>query len=346
MRIDTRKPRQAEASTFLELPQALSQPGILSARHACTEVRETHLSYLFFTEHEVYKLKKSVRRPFVDLSSVAARLHNAQLEILLNRRLAPQLYLGLSQVTHRSDRVIALDGQGETIDWLVRMHRLPADRMLDCLIDSHAVANDDLACLTTTLDSFYAGAKRISVSPTDYLASWHRRLHEERSLLLRPELALPEQLITVLTHELETMLLTDENLFSVRVHGGHIVDGHGDLRPEHICLTDTCTIFDCLEFSASLRTLDTADELAYLAMELRVLGADDLAAAVVATCHALGGDVVPPLVHSFYTCYRALLRARLCVWHLYDCSTTEEEKWRRKTHAYLSLASEELGKNR
>jgi aminoglycoside phosphotransferase family enzyme len=346
MGVNTKESSLADAPGPLGLTHALSHSGILGSHLGQIDVQETHLSYLFFAEREVYKLKKPVLRPFIDLSTVAARLYNANLEIQLNRRLAPNIYYGLKRITRHREGFLELDGQGETIDWMVHMRRLPSSRMLDILLVSEALSTSDIDLLAQTLVNFYASTKRIAMSPSDYLAAWLRRLNHEKSLLLRTELAVPETLIKSVVHELETILTTDEKLFSSRVCDSQIIDGHGDLRPEHICLAEDCTIFDCLEFSASLRALDTADELAYLDMELNFIGGADVAEALRATYLELSGNIVPPIVHSFYFCYRALLRARLSIWHLYDCQPADIDKWRRKAAAYLDLAAHELGKNR
>ena len=329
-----------------ELPLALQHPEVFGSKCDHVLLRETHLSYLFFTEREVFKLKKPVLKPFVDLSTADARLFNARLEIALNRRLAQSVYYGLTKVTRNTEGQIILDGSGVVIDWLVHMRRLPHDRMLDVLAKSDSVETDDVDKLSSKLVTFYQLTRKSTLAPEAHLELLLRRLKIEHDLLLRTELDLPATLVESLISELENLLITDHRLFNARVCDARIVDGHGDLRPEHICLTDDCPIFDCLEFSPDLRILDSADELAYLTLELTYLGANEIGTAIRETYQAMSDDHIHPVVHSFYLSYRAMLRARLCLWHLYDCPPMEQKKWRHKALSYLTLASLELGKSR
>ena len=127
-----------------------------------------------------------------------------------------------------------------------------------------------------------------------------------------------------------------------RVRLGHIVDGHGDLRPEHICFADPIAIFDCLEFSSELRQVDPFDELAYLGMESAQLRAPALGPGIIAKVADRLGESSPHQLVSLYTAWRAVLRARLAVAHLLDPVPRRPERWEPLASRYLHLAEQAL----
>jgi aminoglycoside phosphotransferase family enzyme len=120
------------------------------------------------------------------------------------------------------------------------------------------------------------------------------------------------------------------------------VDGHGDLRPEHICFADPIAIFDCLEFNSELRQVDPFDELAYLGMECALLGAPLLGPKIIARVAARLGESSPDKLVPLYTAWRSVLRARLAVAHLLDAVPRCPEKWEPLASGYLNLADRAL----
>jgi len=122
------------------------------------------------------------------------------------------------------------------------------------------------------------------------------------------------------------------------VEEGHIVEGHGDLRPEHVYLGERLEILDCLEFNRAFRILDTADELAYLAMECTFEGDPRVAAWLFDEYADVSGDTPPEDLTAFYKCHRAMLRAKLAIWHLDNLPPPDREKWTGRARQYLELA--------
>jgi aminoglycoside phosphotransferase family enzyme len=127
-----------------------------------------------------------------------------------------------------------------------------------------------------------------------------------------------------------------------RVRLGHIVDGHGDLRPEHICFADPIAIFDCLEFNSELRQVDPFDELAYLGLESAQLQAPPLGPKIIAKVADRLDESPPHRLLSLYTAWRAVLRARLAVAHLLDPAPRRPERWEPLASRYLHLAEQAL----
>lgn len=305
-------------------------------------VVETHMSYVFLAGDRVYKLKKPARFPFLDFSTIAARERNCREEARLNRRLAPDVYLGVVPLTFDATRGLALDGDGAVVDWLVEMRRLPQEAMLDRLIRDGRLTQARIEALCDTLADFYRRAERSSIAPKDYARRFFREQEENRDILTRRDFALDHGRLPILLDALDARLTACRSLLEERVAVGALVDGHGDLRPEHICLCEPIVIFDCLEFNAELRQVDPFDELAFLGVECAQLGAERLGPQLVEKVAERLSCAPPRQLVSLYAAWRAVLRARLCVAHLLDATPREPEKWEPLAARYLDLAQRAL----
>ena len=172
--------------------------------------------------------------------------------------------------------------------------------------------------------------------------AYRQRLAEEigacRAELEQPVYALGRDRVGAVANALITSLGASEALILERVEGRRIIEGHGDLRPEHVCLLEPPVVIDCLAFNRDLRILDAADEISYLALECERLEAAWFGAAVVeAYRQAAGDDVARELVH-FYAAFRALVRAKLAAWHTHDAPPEARAKWIGRALEYLALA--------
>jgi aminoglycoside phosphotransferase family enzyme len=299
---------------------------------------ETHMSWVFLADGWAYKLKKPVRYEFLDFSTPEARRLDCEEEVRLNRRLAPDVYVGTVPLTLDPEEGLQLEGTGHPVDWLVKMRRLPAARMLDQALAAATVAPDDAARVTAVLARFYRSLAPIEMSTDAY----RRRLTDEtnacRTELGRSVYGLGADRITSVAHGLIAFLERNEGLIRTRVEAGRIVEGHGDLRPEHVCLLEPPVVIDCLAFNRDLRILDAGDEVSYLAMECERLGAAWFGTSIVEGYRgAAGDDIAEALVH-FYSAFRALVRAKLAVWHTHDAPSEALEKWIGRALQYLDLA--------
>jgi aminoglycoside phosphotransferase family enzyme len=297
------------------------------------------MSWVFLSADEVYKLKKPVQLPYLDFSSLQRRRAACNAELLLNRRLAPHVYKSVVALTrHGTD--MAIGGSGEVIDWLVVMRRLNEDRTLESLLRSRQLAARQVEPLITVLKRFYRHAAKVRVSPTRHVQQWHGNLAANRPVLFDSKLGLPSHLVRRIDRRQREFLRHHSDLLAARVHQRMIVDGHGDLRPEHIWPQPPVTIIDCLEFNAELRAVDPLDELAFLQVECDMLGAARLGARIACQVSAsLPGGFVPKLF-AFYFSYRATLRARLAIAHLLEERPRSPEKWRPLALRYLRLADQ------
>lgn len=329
---DPAQPSIEEKVAFLRRPE--SYPG----RPAAIEVIETHMSWVFLSEASVYKLKKPVRRAFLDFTTLESRRRNCEREVELNRRLARDVYLGIVPLTCPARGGFELGGEGTAVEWLVKMRRLPAHRMLDHAIRAGTVRREDLRKLTDCLARFYRRAERVATSVQAYRGRFLEGIEETRRELAEPHYGLPAPQVEHLAAAQTRFIVECGGMLDARALEDRIVDAHGDLRPEHVCLNAEPRIIDCLEFKRELRLLDPADELAFLAMECERLGAAALGGKILDQCLTAGGDRAPDALISFYKTYRACLRAKIAVWHIADHEIQGTEKWRERGLEYLALA--------
>ena len=314
----------------------LSRPSTYGPAVTAVERIETHMSLVFLTDPFVYKLKKPVVYPFLDFGTPAVRERSCREEIRLNRRLAPDVYLGLSKITRRNDGTLALDGEGEVVDWLVRMRRLPRERLLDHRIAEGTVTPAQIEPLAEVLARFYGALppSRLSADQVlDQLISEHQ---VNRSVLKGFEPQSSEPLLA----EVQRFLDCDADLLRARVAAGRIVDGHGDLRPEHVCLNTPPVVIDCLEFNERLRQVDPFDEITFLGLDCARLGAPWIGPLLLQRLRASLGDDIDPRLLRFYAHYRACIRARLALSHLAEPSPREADRWQPLARTYLRLGRE------
>jgi len=336
----TRSNRTGTATTV----RFLRQPRTYPERPRQVEVIETHFAWVFLTDAYAYKLKKPVFRGPMDYRTIAARKRACCDELILNRRLAPQTYLDVLPITRGSDGALALGetGHGRIVDWVVKMRRLEAARMLDRTISEDHLHMHDLTALVARLTRFFDAAVRQPMSSSRYIEHLAARTARNQRELCARDLRLNQRLVTRITGMQFAFLAEQES--SVGARAELLIDGHGDLRPEHVFLGSDCDepcVIDCLEFDAGLRWLDPAEEVAFLALECRMLGAPTVSRTLLA-CYrstALTPPDVP--IMDFYMSQSALTRAKLAAWHVRDPQIARHAPaWRTRAHRYLLLAAQ------
>ena len=175
----------AEKVAFLERPESYPEfPGAV-------EPIETHLAWVFLTNRHAYKLKKPARYPFLDFGTLAARRHDAEEEVRLNRRLAPGVYLGVVALVVDRRGNLVLEEEGEPVDWLVKMRRLPRARMLDTAIASETVDDAGLQAVAELLAAFYRTTDRVAVTPTAYRRRFQEEIEADARAAAEPRYGLP-----------------------------------------------------------------------------------------------------------------------------------------------------------
>ena len=294
----------AKANTFIRsLLRAAAFP------HPIAEIRylETHISWVVLTGTYAYKIKKPVKLRFLDFSTVELRKHYCDEELRLNRRWAPDLYLGVVEI--RGSRTSAtIEGQGPLIDYAVKMVQFPQDARLDAQLAAGTLDYDDMRSLATMLaakhrdadvktpgipesvsgpmmDNFDDIAKHFDQAPLHSLRAWTVSALKQ----LRPYL--------------------DDR----REHG-FIRECHGDLHLANLVrLESGITAFDCVEFSAKLRDIDVMSDVAFLVVDLVARQRDDLAYEFLNRYLEYSGDYEGMHLFDLYFVYHCLIRAKISV---------------------------------
>lgn len=315
----------------------LKQPSSYPDTPEVVESIETHMAWVFLTPDFAYKLKKPVKLDYLDFSTIDLRRLDCDLEVELNSRLSSGVYLGVLPLSVVSDGTLSLGRQGRVVDWLVHMRRLPTDKMLDVKLLQGRITKQEVRSVGVLLARFYLTRPHVRITPNGYRRRYERNVRENSEALNDPAYRLPSGLVNELTERQTAFIHEQSELFDSRVTARRIVEGHGDLRPDHICLEEPPVIFDCLEFRRSFRIQDPADELSFLSMECERLGSSMVGASIFDAYRRQSQDFPPADLLDFYKAYRACLRAKLAVWHL-DDGNVDEEKWITRAQAYLHLA--------
>src|SRR5262245_55794996 len=316
----------------------LSRPEVYPDHVFRVETKQTHMSWVFLTETRAWKLKKPERTEYLDFGTPEARRLNCEREVRLNRRLAPDVYHGVVPLTVRRGGALQLGGTGKSVDWLVCMRRLPSDRMLDEIIARREACSEDTLRLMAILSAFYKRASRIRMTGPQYRRQLVTNLQDARIELSKIGRGILANLAqSVVCSQLE-FLSQNSALFDDRVQSGKIVEAHGDLRPEHICMERLPVIIDCLEFNRGLRVLDIASDLTFLALECERLGAPDIAKLLFRGYGERSGDWPSDLLLAFYKSYHACVRAKIAVCHLKDDGARDQARWIEKARQYLNMA--------
>ena len=327
-------------ATLADKVAFLSRPNSYPHRPRSVESLETHMSWIFLAGDLVYKLKKPVRFSYLDFSTPERRAAACEAEMAVNHRLAPRVYLRVAALTTDGGR-LAIDGAGRVVDRLVVMRRLDAARMLDRVLGAGPVDAAQGAGLAAVLARFYRHTTRIHRTPAAHLAAWRLRLAENRRVLFDPALPLERTAIARIDRIQRRFLADAATLVAARATERRLVDGHGDLRPEHIFLGPPVEVIDRLEFNPALRVCDPFDELASLEVDCTQLGFPEIGAGITRMTAVRLRDAVPPALAAFYRSYRATLRARLSIAHLLDTDCRTPEKWPKRAAEFLAIAMRE-----
>jgi hypothetical protein len=267
-----------------------------------TQVIETHISTLFFTPSRVYKLPKRVRLPFLDTLDTARRLRLVLRELELNRRFAPDVYLGVADI-HELD---------ELVDHMIVMRRLPARLSLTNMV-GHPDFEDCLRRVARHVASLHASSDAVDDAPMAELAriakNWSdnfEAIEPHAGPIIDPDR------FERARHLVDNYLAHGAELFASRIEEGYIRDGHGDLIADDIyCLDDGPRILDCLAFDDQLRIGDVLNDIAFLVMDVHRLAGQVSAMQLMRWYHEFGNEQHPASLAHHYVAYRAHVRVKV-----------------------------------
>lgn len=320
--------------------------------HPVAEVRiiETHISWIVLTGIYAYKIKKPVNLGFLNFSTLGLRRHYCEEELRLNRRLAPELYLGLVEIrgTPESPRV---DGDGPLLEYAIRMREFPQESLASQALARVAFGAPEVDALAALVAQFHARAP---------LARAHESLGAPEAVLSAAlqnfEQMLPlatgapeDRALRALRRWTEREFVARSGTFAARKQQGFVRECHGDLHLGNIVLLEGRPVpFDCIEFNDSLRWIDVMNEAAFLVMDLEDRGRRDLAWRFLNRYLEATGDYAGLAVLPFYLVYRALVRAKVHLMRSRQGGLRRPEKARlaRAFEGYLRLAGQLAARER
>ncbi len=326
-----------------EMVQALLDPKAYPDAPQGIEMVQTQMSFVFLAGDYVYKVKKPVNLGYLDYTSLAKRLFYCQREIELNQPLCPDAYLGVVSITQDKGD-ISIEGEGEVIEYAVKMRHLPQEAMMNVLLASNRVSAEMVTSVAQKLAEFHQKAEtNTTISAFGDLNTIIQNTEENFSQTVRYiGSTISREKYRHIKDYTNTFIGDNASLFRKRIADGKIRDCHGDLHAAHICflsslkaassstsrLIDDICIYDCIEFNDRFRYCDVASEVAFLAMDLDHYGRADLSQSFVNAYVAFSQDKELLQLLNFYKCYRAYVRGKVESFKLNDPHISEEEKAR------------------
>lgn len=327
------------SATEERIHQFLLNPRHYSDHPEDIDYRETHISRVYLSRHYVYKLKKNLSLDFIDYGSLEARRQACEAEITLNRRLAGDVYVRTCPLYQKPSGEITWDesqADGGPVEWIVQMQRLPDEKMLDHMLAAGEMPSDEqIETLCQRLRTFYQEHRYSSFDQSQ----WHtQEIKHAMDNFADLKSLIPESRDLILTIEARQrdFLLLDQERLKRRAACGYICDGHGDLKPEHICFIDPPVVYDCIEFDQNYRLNDVLDELSFLALECEFLGYPDLGERLLQK--TLEPGAYDQTCDYFYRSYRACVRTKVEALKLQNA--TDDDKrlaHQRAIDRYISL---------
>ena len=297
-----------------DLCTALARPDFYPDPPGRVEVRETHISRVFLAGDRAYKLKKPLVLPFLDYGTPERRREMCAEEVRLNRRLAPELYLGVRALAATADGLeLAKEDDVRAVDYVVEMRRYDEASTLAAKLERGELKRREVVALGGVLARFHARARRVAASGMPVLAVERRMTENFHELLGVVEQRAEVERVLALERFAHAFVAAHARMLDARARRGLVREGHGDLRAEHVLLGETLQVVDCVEFEPALRELDVADDLAFMVMDLVGRGGDRFAKALVHAYREAGGDPGEDRLIAFYAAYRALVRAKVAL---------------------------------
>ena len=316
----------------------LSDPSSYPDRPPRVTVIETHFAWVFLAGARAYKLKKASHLRGADWRTPQAREHACREELQLNRQIAALTYLGVEPLV-RAAAGFQIGGEGTVVDWLLVMRRLDERRMLEAVLTGDTLMPTDLDAILQFLVNFYKSRPPLPFTPETYLRRVAGRMEESLRALEHPRAALERTDIERVVGALRATFASLKSQLGDRATRHHIVEGHGDLRAEHVWLGPPVQIIDALEVYADLRMLDTAEEIAALTLECERHGADWAATYLRGRYRALAADPCSDALFEFYIALRAINQAKLAIWHLDDPDQhPQAARWRERARNAIAGA--------
>ncbi|UCC58503.1 MAG: phosphotransferase [Candidatus Bathyarchaeum sp.] len=324
-----------------QVVEALRKPEAYDEDPGQIELKQTHISFIFLTGNFVYKLKKAVDFGFLDFTTLEKRRFFCEKELDLNRRLCGDMYLEVVPI-NRSD-FIKIKGDGVTVEYAVKMKRMPEETMMTRLLEENKVDRRLIDRMAKIIAEFHSKAetnKRIGEFGSLPIigTNWKENFDQTREFIGKTIFPKSYRLIR---ERIDDFMKRSVSLFRKRVDENRVRDCHGDIHSGNIFVADKIYIFDAIEFNERFRYSDVASDIAFLAMDLDFKDRSDLSSFFVERYAKYSGDQELRQLLHFYKCYRAYVRGKVISFKLNDPSVDSEEKRAtiKEAEAYFELAA-------
>jgi len=305
---------------------ALLSPEAYPENPGKIELLQTHISFVFLTKDYVYKVKKSVNFGFLDFSTLEKRRFFCEKELELNRRLCPDIYLEVVPINKSTG--FEINGAGETVEYALKMKRLPQEKIMTVLLKENKVDTKTIDALAKIIAQFHSKAQT-SIEINEYgslkiiKTNWDENFAQTKKYINQTIPNLDYQFIQT---RVNGFIEGNRLLFENRVKNDKIRDCHGDLHSGNIFITDQICIFDAIEFNDRFRYSDVASDVAFLAMDLDFQKRPDLSVYFIERYMVYSDDLQLTKLLPFYKCYRAYVRGKVISFKLDDPNVSGEEK--------------------
>jgi aminoglycoside phosphotransferase family enzyme len=328
--------------TQKEVVAALLTPDAYPQDAGKIELIQTHISFVFLTKNYVYKVKKAVNFGFLDFSTLDKRYAYCKKELELNRRLCPEIYLEVVPIT--KSNIIKINSNGETIEYALKMKRLPQERIMTLLLKEKKVDKKTIDEIARIVAEFHLKAHTSpEISEFGSLkivkTNWDENFAQTKKYINQ---TIRQSEFHFIQTKINNFMEKNKFLFESRIADKRIRDCHGDLHSGNIFITDKICIFDAIEFNDRFRYSDVAADVAFLAMDLDFQQRSDLADYFIERYIRYSKDPQLTQLLPFYKCYRAYVRGKVISFRLDDQNIKSEEKACaiNEAQAYFKLAVE------
>jgi aminoglycoside phosphotransferase family enzyme len=310
-----------------EIVQAMLRPKTYEEDPGEVEMIQTHISYVFLTKDLVFKVKKAVNFGFLDFSTLEKRRLNCLKELNLNKRLCEDMYLEVVPINKANE--IHIRGEGETIEYALKMKKIPQERIMTKLLEKGKVRNETIAEIAKIIANFHANAetnqeitKFGSISTIE--TNWNENFEQTKEFV---DVTIQKNQFELIYEKIEEFIRKNTALFKNRMKEGRIRDCHGDIHSGNIFVTThKIYIFDAIEFNDRFRYSDVVADVAFLAMDLEFKGRKDLSDFLIRKYVENSHDEELFQLLTFYKCYRAYVRGKVVGFKLNDFNVGELEK--------------------
>ncbi len=305
---------------------ALKKPVAYNEKVKKIEFKQTHISYIFLTKKFGYKIKKAVNFGFLDFSTLEKRHFFCEEELKLNKRLCKDMYLKVVPINKLD--AIKINGEGDPIEFAVKMKRMPEEKIMTRLLEEGKIDKRLIEKIAKIIADFHKKAqtsKKISSfgSLSIIEGNWNENFNQTKDFVGK---TITETQYDFIKSSVKEFMNQNKNLFAKRVVENRIRECHGDIHSGNIFVTDKIYIFDAIEFNERFRYCDIASEIAFLAMDLDFKKRSDLSNFFVEMYTHFSGEKDLLKILDFYKCYRAYIRGKVVGFKLNDQKVNDEEK--------------------